>query len=286
MTRHLFGLFVGIALLAASVAARAEHYEVFLLAGQSNMDGRGPVKDLVGPLAKWAEPQSDVLINYSNSGTRNDPILTSGGWKPLVPGYSVAPGRKVKEVPSGTFGPEVALGRTLADGMKGRHVALIKFCEGGASLQSKWHPENRNLLYDQFLEHVATSLESLTDAGHTYTIRGMAWHQGEADFALPEGEYAKLLTTLVTRVRQDLKIDDLPIVVGEVFDNGKRDHVRAGALAVSKAVPHMGFASSANLESHDDGVHFDAPGQIEMGTRMGKEMLRLLSEEKEVAKGK
>jgi iduronate 2-sulfatase len=119
-------------LLAAT--ARAEHYEVFVVAGQSNADGRGAAVGLTGPLAKWARPQEDVRIAYSCSSLRG-PVLTSGGFQPLRPGWSVAPGKaRPTTLPSNTFGPEVSFGRGMADRLKGKQVRLIKFAEGGTSL--------------------------------------------------------------------------------------------------------------------------------------------------------
>ena len=53
--------------LLGNAAVRADHYEVFLVAGQSNCDGRGKASDLTGPLAKWARPQDVVLIVHSCS---------------------------------------------------------------------------------------------------------------------------------------------------------------------------------------------------------------------------
>jgi hypothetical protein len=76
--------------LACADAARADHLEVFVVAGQSN--GRGKASELTGPLAKWAVPQENVLIAYSCSKLRG-PVLTSDGFKPLRPGWSVAPAR-------------------------------------------------------------------------------------------------------------------------------------------------------------------------------------------------
>src|SRR5688500_4486386 len=104
----------------------------------------------------------------------------------------------------------------------------------------------------------------------------MVWHQGESDAALPEGEYGTLLTTLVTRLRGDLKREDLQFLIVEVFDNGKRDKVRAAAKAVSATVPRTAFVSAEALETSDKGTHFDATSQIELGTRMGRETLKLL----------
>ena len=40
-------------------------------------------------------------------------------------------------------------------------------------------------------------------------------------------EHEKLLTAFVGRVRADLGVPDLPFGVGEVYDNGMRDAVRA-----------------------------------------------------------
>jgi iduronate 2-sulfatase len=275
-SRRVVQWVLAVVLLAVAGAAHAAHYDLFLLAGQSNMDGRGATKDLVGPLAKWAEPQPDVLISYSNSGIRG-PLLTSDGWMPLRPGYSVAPGKSVTELPSGTFGPEVAFGRVVADALpKDRHVAIIKFCEGGTSLKSQWNPAVRGKLYDQFVKHVETSCRSLVDDGHTYTLRGAVWHQGESDSGLPEGEYETLLTGLVMQLRADLKREDLPFVIGEVFDNTKRDRVRAAEKAVAVKMPRTAFASAEGLKTSDKGTHFDAGSQIELGTQMGKAMLGLL----------
>ena len=47
--------------LVCADAARADHHEVFLIAGQSNADGRGKAAELTGPLAKWRYPSYQIL---------------------------------------------------------------------------------------------------------------------------------------------------------------------------------------------------------------------------------
>jgi iduronate 2-sulfatase len=261
--------------MLTSPTARADHYEVFLVGGQSNCDGRGSAASLTGPLAKWAKPQEDVLIAYSCSNLRG-PVLTSEGFKPLQPGWSVAPGRKVKSVPSGTFGPELAFGRDMADKLASKHVALIKYTEGGTSLSKDWNPAVKNRLYDAFLAHTAKSLKELKDKGHTYTVHGMIWHQGESDAGLPAGEYQKLLTTFIEKVRTDLATPDLLFGIGEVYDNGKRDAVRAGEKATAEAVKGTFLVSAADLKTSDMGTHFDAPSQLELGHRFAAGMLKAM----------
>jgi iduronate 2-sulfatase len=262
--------------LACADTARADHYEVFVVAGQSNCDGRGKASELTGPLAKWAKPQDDVLIAYSCSKLRG-PVLTSDGFKPLQPGWSVAPGKdKPTKLPSGTFGPEVAFGRGMADHLKGKKVALIKFAEGGTSLAKDWNPDVKDRLYPAFLDFTKKSLKELKDGGHTYTLRGMIWHQGESDAALTADEYEKLLTAFIARVRTDLDAPELPFGIGEVYDNGKRDAVRAAQKATSEKVKGVFFVPADDLKTFDGGTHFDAASQIELGERFATGMAKAI----------
>jgi hypothetical protein len=262
-------------LLLLAAVARAEHYEVFLVAGQSNCDGRGKAADLTGPLAKYAAPQKDVLIAYSCSKLRG-PILASNGFQPLQPGWSVAPGKRPTAVPSGTFGPEVSFGRAIADAMPGKKVALIKYAEGGTSLAKDWNPDVKDRLYEAFLQHTNASLKALKDKGHTATLRGMIWHQGESDSALKAEEYQKMLAAFIGRVRTDLKSPELPFGIGEVYDNGKRDSIRTAQKAVAAEVKGAFFVGADKLETFDKGTHFDAASQIELGQRFAAGMVKAI----------
>ncbi len=265
-----------VAALACVGPAEAEHYEVFLVAGQSNCDGRGAASTLTGALAKWALPQDDVLIAYSCSKLRG-PALDSDGFKPLQPGWSVAPGKsRPTKLPSGTFGPEVAFGRGMADRLKGKKVALIKFAEGGTSLQKDWNPEAKDRLYPTFLDFTQKSLKRLKDQGHTYSIRGMIWHQGESDAVLSAEEYQKLLAAFICRVRADLETPDLPFGIGEVFDDGKRDTIREAQKATADTVKGAFFVPADKLKTSDMGTHFDAASQIELGERFAAGMAKAI----------
>lgn len=255
---------------------RADHYEVFVVAGQSNCDGRGKATELTGALAKWAKPQDDVLVAYSCSKLRG-PVLTSDGFRPLQPGWSVAPGKgKPTKLPSNTFGPEVSFGRGMADHLKGKKVAVIKFAEGGTSLAKDWNPDAKDRLYPAFLDFTRKSLKELKDKGHAPALRGMIWHQGESDAALTAAEYEKLLTAFVGRVRTDLEAPDLPFGIGEVYDNGKRDAVRAAQKATAEKVKGAFFVPADKLKTFDGGTHFDAASQIELGERFATGMAKAL----------
>ncbi|MCB0221709.1 MAG: hypothetical protein KDH09_18575, partial [Chrysiogenetes bacterium] len=68
--------------------------DVYILAGQSNMEGRAHRKDLPQELAR---PRPDILYFCGDT------------WEPLAPGGSRKP-----PSPDG-FGPEITFGRTLAN---------------------------------------------------------------------------------------------------------------------------------------------------------------------------
>ncbi|QEL16401.1 sialate O-acetylesterase [Limnoglobus roseus] len=272
MTRSI----LAVMLFVVATGARADHYEVFLVAGQSNCDGRGKAEELTGPLAKWAKPQADVRIAYSCSSQRG-PVLTSNGFQPLQPGWSVPPGKpRITTLPGKSFGPEVAFGRGLADHFKGKNVTLIKYAEGGTSLAKDWNPDAKDKLYAAFLTFTRQSLKELKDGKHTFDLRGMIWHQGESDAGLTAEKYEALLSQFITRVRKDLEAPGLPFGVGEVYDNGKRDAVRAAQKSVAGKVPGAFFVSAAGLHTQDQGTHFDAASQITLGERFAAGMVKAL----------
>lgn len=261
-----------VALLAGTTAHAATTYDLYLLAGQSNMDGRGKAKDLT---EAQRQPMADAIIYYRN------PPASTDGWKPLGPGYSIAPGYKGK-LPSATFGPELGFAAAMLKARPGRPLALIKGSKGGTSLAKDWkpgakgQPETQGPCYRNFIETVKRAQDALKARGDAFVIRGLLWHQGESDASAPAGVYEKELTTLIARLREDLGTPELPVVVGEVYDNGKRDRVREAQKKVAGAVPHVAFASAADLKTWDNGTHFDAPSQLTLGERFGAAMLTLL----------
>ena len=269
-------ILIAVCVLLGDVAsAHARHFEVFLLAGQSNMDGRGNVKELTGDLFQYAIPRTDILIHFSAGGLHR-PLTVSDGFKPLQPGYSGTPGNKPNALPTGTFGPEVSFGPAIADALPGKHVLLVKFAEGGTNLRLDWNPKEPNKLYEKFIQFVRLTQKMVMEKGDTCEIRGMLWHQGESDAGKPIGEYQAALTDLIARVRSDLGLKELPFVIGQVYDDGKRNNIITDEKAVAKSVPNTAIVDVAGLETSDKGTHFNAKSQIELGKRFSRELVRLL----------
>jgi hypothetical protein len=130
----LFRLVIpALATVAAAAAVAGQHFDVYLVGGQSNADGRGAAKSLTGELAAWARPRADVRIFYANpvNGNPAKPKYRAG-WTNLQPGFSVAPGYS-GPLPSPTFGPEVSFGGTLAEKHPDRKAVLAAMAKVAAA---------------------------------------------------------------------------------------------------------------------------------------------------------
>ncbi len=244
-----------------------QHYAIYLLAGQSNMDGRGKANDLTGDLAGYAAPHDQVLIRYS-SGGHHRRLRESEGLIVLQPGCNEQPGQ---------FGPELGFGHTMAAARPDQRLIFIKVSEGGTNLREDWNPDHANSLYQRLVGIVGETRDLLAEHDATFEIAGMIWHQGESDSADPHvAQYADRLTGFVGRIRADLELPDLPFVIGELCaDNPRYETVIAAQKEVAASVPGVGFASSAGLTTHDEDVHFDFGSLIELGRRFAHAMLAL-----------
>lgn len=252
--------------------AAGEEVEVYILAGQSNMDGRGLVEELEKDHAEYAKPQPEIKIWYANTSGQG----YSTGWTDLAPGMSIPPKFTKGEgkLPSWTFGCELSFGPAMAAQTKGKRVALIKFSQGGTSLKRDWALglEEEDALYEPFIKTVKQAMAALKEQGHIAKLKGMVWHQGESDRKLKS--YDELLESFIGTVRKDLGEPMLPVVIGEVFDNGQRDQVRAAQRKAAERVSASVFVSSEGLETAD-GTHFTTASTLEFGKRYAKALQRL-----------
>ena len=227
------------------------------------MDGRGLVSKLS---AEQQKPIDNAIIFYRNAGR------TSDGWQKLAPGFSVPPKYK-GDFPSPTFGPEIGFAHSMLKADPNRKLALIKGSKGGTNLRADWKPgvrgdkESQGPLYRDFIETIRAATKQLGQRGDQYTIRGLLWHQGESDSKSGTDKHVRRLNKLIDRIREDVGVPDLPVVVGEVFDNGKRDKVRAAIQKVAAESSTVGLVTSEGTTTSDPGTHFDADSQLLLGQR-------------------
>jgi hypothetical protein len=239
LSRISFGAVLWLAALATSCAAAPPPLKVFILAGQSNMegqavadlegkdynDGRGTLARLMHDPAKAAlfahlrDPhggwtvRDDVWVRYKR---QQGPLLHG----PLTVGFSVYGDAH-------HFGPELQFGWVVGDYL-GEQVLLIKTAWGGKSLYKDFRPPGSGgqvgPYYTKMIAEIREALANLkTDFagydGRGWELAGLVWYQGWNDGCDPNvavPQYETNLVNLIKDVRWDLDAPKLPVVIGEL----------------------------------------------------------------------
>ncbi len=246
----LVGLSTGPALLAQDEAKGGysgpkQKLHIYLLIGQSNMAGRAPVaKTETGAIDRcYLLNDTDRWEAAKNPFNRYSTIRKGLGMQKLNPGYGFAKVMLQKQ-------KDVALG-------------LVVNAKGGTKIE-QWAKGTK--FYKDAVRRTQT-------AQKTGTLKGILWHQGESNSGNPEG-YLDKLKTLITDLRKDLGIADLPFVAGQVRNVPA---INQQIAQLPKAVPSTGFVSAEGLKTMDR-WHFDAPSMKLLGTRYAEVMLKIQAE--------
>lgn len=246
---------------AGDTAAEPRVLEVYLLAGQSNMDGYGYTTALP-PAWRLADPR--VPFYWTGWGEFRDlqPASYGGGW---------------------LMGPEVSFGRTLADA--GGAVALVKHAVGGTDLAFYWNPGvphgngSPGEGYRAFEVAVANATATLDAAGEPWRWAGFAWMQGESDALDLSLAYAyeANLTGLIAAVRELTGEPELPAAIGLISTQSNWTHaeiVRAAQVAVAEADPTVVYVETDDLPRNTlDTAHYDGPSERVLGARFARALL-------------
>lgn len=261
--------------------SKADHYDIYLLSGQSNANGRGDAAELVAP---YNTAQNDVLFYYHKTQNATNNSLPEDQWISLAPGSGHGTYGQVKPI---ELGPEVGFGRTLADARPARKVAILKYAHGGSDLHTEWSATGS--LYATFLSNITIATRAIHEAGHTYQIKGMLWQQGEADAgsATTANAYEANLTSLINRVRNDVfDGQPMPFIIGKLSTNQTFYNQTPGSpFQVVRAAQDAVAANLTNVTTiHADGpdhpvradkVHFSGIGQRALGVSHANAILAL-----------
>ena len=230
-------------LLISALAVFGQEMELFLLIGQSNMAGRGVIED-----------QDRVPFPRVFTLTKEET------WAPAVePIHFDRPERL------GT-GLGRSFARVLAEAAPSTKIGLIPAAMGGSSLD-EWKVGGK--LYTDAVRRARVAMKN-------GRLRGILWHQGEADSMKLEliRSYQPRWLTVMAALRAEL--GDVPIVVGELgqflYTREKNDYAMArmvneqlAMLAVNGS--RVAFVSSFGLGHKGDVLHFDSAGLREFGRR-------------------
>jgi len=233
-------------LCALSPNCHAKPLKVFILAGQSNMEGHGGVQTLDqlgkhpthGHLLKKIKKadgsvvvRDDVFVSYKKEGEHIKRPLSvgMGAWGPEW------------------FGPEVMFGIAMGDHFK-EPVLLIKTCWGGHNLYGNFRPpsagkaayetghkpEDIGASYHKMVKEVRECLANLdTDfpqlKGLKPELCGFVWFHGWNDMCAANDirqrvydEYCSNFVHMVQDLRTEFKVPKMPAVVGELGCGGEK----------------------------------------------------------------
>ena len=233
-----------------------ENFHLFLLAGQSNMAGRGIVEE------EDKVPHKRVLTldKYEKWIPAVDPIHFD---KPKVAGVGLG---KTFGIILAEKNPEITIG-------------FIPCAVGGSPI-SVWEPgqyyePTKSYPYDDALKRAKTAIKY-------GIIKGILWHQGESDSKPAKAEiYAEKLHALVERFRSDLDAPEVPFIAGQlgIHPDKPINHSKKLVTLTLKSLPekvkYTGFVSSEGFTFNKDNVHFDSKSLREFGRRYAEVYLKI-----------
>lgn len=233
-------------------------FHLFLLAGQSNMAGRGKVD------AAGKQPHERVLV-----------LGRESQWKPA---------KDPLHWDKGAAG--AGLGKPFAEIVAAKNpkitVGLIPTACGGSPI-STWMPgqEWKQTNSHPWDDCIARAKQAMQDG----TLKAILWHQGEADpNPRAAAEYEKKLEDLITRLRAELQDPDVPFIIGQLGRfpakpwGPPREAVDAAHQAVAKRVKNVRFVTAEGLTSIGDDLHFDTASLRIFGERYADAYFSLTSQ--------
>lgn len=307
----LVATLVGSQLCLASAAESAANsrLKVFILAGQSNMEGQGKIaldrrrNDGKGSLEYLVESPAtaDQFKHLKNSAgdwvARDDVWIWYLGRKgPLTVGYGAREDR---------IGPELGFGHVMGQAYD-EQVLLIKVAWGGKSLAKDFRPPSSGgevgPYYQKLIQHVRDVLSNLATLfpeydGRGYEIAGFGWHQGWNDRINQafNDAYEENMANFIRDIRKDLGVEKLPVVIAETGMSGHEEtHPRALSLMRAQAAVaqreefrgNVAFVGTKHFYRPPEespsrqGYHWNSNAETYylIGTAMGEAMKKLCAE--------
>lgn len=214
----------------------------FLMAGQSNMAGRGFLKDV------------PLICN------EHIKVLRNGLWQIMTEPINY-------DRPYSGIGLAASFAAAWCRKNK-NEIGLIPCADGGTSLDD-WSVDG------SLFKHAILQAKL---AQKSSKLKGILWHQGESDSSWGLYKlYHEKFSKIVDAFRRELGEPDIPIIIGEIGDylgSGflseyfpEYSKVNQVLLEFSKTHKNCYFVTASGLTANPDGIHINAVSQRIFGLR-------------------
>lgn len=219
-----------------------DRFHIYLLMGQDNMAGRGSV---------WNEDRKTHRRIFR--------LTDDGRWIQAAEPLHADSLRLVG------VGPGMSFARRMAEADDETAIGLVPCAVAGSSLE-RW--EKGGDLYQAALIRARAAAEK-------GTLKGVLWHHGELDSRRgPDAvTYGLRLERMIADFRQDLKIRDLPFVVGKLYRFLPADEFPYAHLvnrALEKIPQRLPMTACVDANALSGGLrpdHFNTKSARELGKR-------------------
>jgi sialate O-acetylesterase len=260
--------------------------DLWVLAGQSNMEGVGVLQDVEAPhplvhnfgmggawgIAReplhWL-PESPDSVHWwgMNEAQRNDFVKTY---------------RKTRDRGAG---PGLAFAKRLVEAT-GVPIGLLPTAHGGTNMD-QWSPGKR----DQGGRSLYGSMDRTVRAAGG-TVAGVLWYQGESEgFEQKPSPFLERFLGLVTAIRRDLHAPRLPFlyvqigrVVMKEIPVPRWTEIRELQRRAESRLPRLAMVTAIDLPL-DDAIHISTPGHHTLGLRLAQQALRLVFGRRDLSGG-
>ena len=244
----LFSNLILFILLVSMTLPASAKVRVYILAGQSNMMGKGKTYQL--PPAYKRQP-------------RNVKFYYQGRLRQLAK-YS-------------HFGPEVSFAHNISRAFPHDTHVIIKHVATGSSIQ-QWLPGTQ--LFNGMLRQrgfIKVGHDSLDVEGvDSVKVDAVFWMQGESDARSRQNatRYEGSLKRFITGLRQKLNSPHSSFIMGEINPEDPAfsmvEKVQQAQRNTQRSMANVMLVPTDGLGKIHDHVHYDAKGQMELGKRFAK----------------
>ncbi len=236
---------------------------LFILAGQSNMSGRGEL------LPEITNPKIFVFGNDYKWHLASEPVDDATGQID-----------KVSQDFHAGYSPAFSFARQLLKYNPNQIIGLIPCAKGGSSIAEWQRNLSEKSLYGSCLKRVKMAAKN----GH---ISGVLFFQGEADALKPKpnakfppfpGRWAAKFTQFIDDFRGDLSQPNLPVIFAQIGST-KSPNLYINWQEVQQQQEEANLSYAAMIYTRDlplkDDVHFTTASYQKIGERFADEFWKL-----------